>query len=44
MSLISMENRKKEMIKYVPLFAFFFFFFDQLQFENQNNARNWLPN
>lgn len=43
MSLISMENRKKEMIKYVPLFAFFFFF-DQLQFENQNNARNWLPN
>lgn len=29
-----MENRK-EMIKYVPFFAFFFFF-NQLQFENQN--------
>lgn len=27
-----MENRK-EMIKYVPFFAFFF---NQLQFENQN--------
>lgn len=33
MNQYRMENRKK-MIKYVPFFAFFFF--NQLQFENQN--------
>lgn len=41
MSLISMENKKKN-DKIRTIVCVFFFFFYQLQFENKNNARNWL--